>query len=582
MTTLRPSRSRWRIRCLLLSFAAAASITVTLAGTGVPDIGKAGAAGLPTGGSAPPLRFTWSSAATTVQPPPLKFASSAYDSDNDTIVLFGGEEADGALSDNTWIWDGSAWTDYPGSEIQAPPARQMASMAFDPQLHQLILFGGQGIGGQILGDTWAWNGASWFQQTTTAGVTTPPPREAASLAYDGSGQLVMFGGTGQVGLLGNGSLPTVPTILPSATSTLPTTTTSLPAAPTVALGDTWLWNGTTWTESSATGPSARSGAAMSYDSADNDTVLFGGETTPADSTSPNLVGDTWTWSGSTWTLASPHTSPEPRVWAGLGDVVPAHGVVLVAGSGTHGVLGDTWLWNGSDWTRPPVTGGLSPRSAATTAYSATSDQVVLFGGIAPGGTVLGDTVMMTTMLGDVSGSGPAVVSTTTVPAHSTRPSIRPAKAGASAGSVPNGISAGSDPLAVTATTLRRGEMVTLAGSGFGPGSTVTITFHSIPQIVGWATADRRGSFQATVAVPQEAAGGAHHFEASGQSPSGRVAQLVVAVEVVGVPGRSTASPGQTLVMVAIALFLPLAAWLGMGGAGWARSRRRRLTGRASG
>jgi hypothetical protein len=567
---------------LLLSFAAAGSMTVAMAGTGFAGIGKAGAAGLPTGGATPQLRFTWSSASTTVQPPPLKYASSAYDSDNNTIVLFGGEEADGALSDNTWIWDGSAWTDYPGSEIQAPPARQMASMAFDPQLHQLILFGGQGIGGQILGDTWAWNGASWFQQTTTAGVTTPPPREAASLAYDGSGQLVMFGGTGQVGLLGNGSLPTIPgTILPSTTSTLPTTTTSLPDAPTVALGDTWLWDGTTWTESSATGPSARSGAAMSFDSADNDTVLFGGETTPADSSSPNLVGDTWTWSGSTWTQASPHTSPESRVWAGLGDDIPAHGVVLVAGSGAQGALGDTWLWNGSDWTRPPVTGGPSMRSAATTAYSATSDQVVLFGGIAPGGTVLGDTVIMTTTLGDSSGSGPTVVSAPTVPAHSARPSIRPAKAAGSAGSVPNRVPAGSDPLAVTATTLHRGETVTLAGSGFGPGSTVTITFHSIPQVVGRATADSRGSFEATVTVPEEAAGGTHHFEASGQNSSGRVAQLVVAVKVIGVPGRSTASPGQTLVMLAIALFLPLAAWLGMGGAGWARSRRRRLADRAS-
>jgi hypothetical protein len=90
-----------------------------------------------------------------------------YDSDSKTVVLFGGVQPDGALSSDTWVWNGSTWSDYPGSEVQAPPARQKASMAFDAKLHQLILFGGEGTGGRLLSDTWAWNGASWYDETAT-------------------------------------------------------------------------------------------------------------------------------------------------------------------------------------------------------------------------------------------------------------------------------------------------------------------------------------------------------------------------------------------------------------------------------
>ena len=140
-------------------------------------------------------QLTWSQALPRLRPPPLEYASAVYDSDNGTVVLFGGVETNGDLSDTTWVWAHSDWTAYSASQIQAPPAREMASMAFDPELHKLILFGGQGVGGQLLDDTWAWNGASWYQ--LTAGPDDiPSPRQAAGLAYDRNGSLVLFGGTG--------------------------------------------------------------------------------------------------------------------------------------------------------------------------------------------------------------------------------------------------------------------------------------------------------------------------------------------------------------------------------------------------
>jgi hypothetical protein len=57
------------------------------------------------------------------------------------------------------------------------------------------------------------------------------------------------------------------------------------------LGDTWTWDGTTWTKQApATSPSARYEPSMAYDTAASHTVLFGGG-------GKILFSDTWTWGG---------------------------------------------------------------------------------------------------------------------------------------------------------------------------------------------------------------------------------------------------------------------------------------------
>jgi hypothetical protein len=62
-----------------------------------------------------------------------------------------------------------------------------------------------------------------------------------------------------------------------------------------------------WTEQSPqTSPPMRTSFAMAYDSGHSKVVLFGG----AGSTVMDLnLGDTWVWDGSTWTQESPQTSP---------------------------------------------------------------------------------------------------------------------------------------------------------------------------------------------------------------------------------------------------------------------------------
>jgi len=56
------------------------------------------------------------------------------------------------------------------------------------------------------------------------------------------------------------------------------------------LSDTWEWDGDAWTQVADTGPSLRAFTSMTFDSKRNRTVLFGG----AD-TSGNILNDTWEW-----------------------------------------------------------------------------------------------------------------------------------------------------------------------------------------------------------------------------------------------------------------------------------------------
>ena len=140
-------------------------------------------------------------------------------------------------------------------------------------------------------------------------------------------------------------------------------------------GDTWEWDGTTWTERTfETSPSPRSDMAMA--SLGNKVVLFGGAVGSA-------LGDTWEYDGKAWTekkIAGP-PARQRFAMATLGDRV-----VLFGGLGDAGDLGDTWEYDGTAWTQKNVTG---PSARTGHAMTTLEDKVVLFGGI--GGGNLDDT-----------------------------------------------------------------------------------------------------------------------------------------------------------------------------------------------
>ena len=209
----------------------------------------------------------------------------------------------------------------------SPPARSDASMAYDPATGNVLLFGGNG-GTTALDDTWTWDGTTW---TELSPPTSPSARMGASMAYDpATGDMVLFGGTG-------GNLNT-------------------------ALGDTWTWNGSNWTQiRPATSPPARYGASMSFDSATGDMVLFGGADGLGAGTAGGVLDDTWTWDGTTWSEHSPSRSPGGRVF-GVSAFDPATGNLVLFGGETYTVSpSNTYRTTRGSGTAPPGRNSRPPR-----------------------------------------------------------------------------------------------------------------------------------------------------------------------------------------------------------------------------
>ena len=337
---------------------------------------------------------TWTELFPVTNPPARHGDPIACDPTTGNVVLFGGAGPSGSeILNDTWLWNGTTWTQVddtgdPGCTTTctaSPPVRAFATMVYDPTTGNVVLFGGQN-GSGTLNDTWLWNGTTWTQVDDTGdpGCTTtctasPPMRGYASIAYDlTTGDVVLFGGYQSGG---------------------------------VDLNDTWLWNGTTWTQVDDTGdpgcttactnsPSARFDATMAQ--ATSSVVLFGGLSFALVA----VQNDTWLWNGITWTQVDDTGDPGCTTTCTASPPVredeamaydPTTGDVVLFGGIGNSVLSDTWLWNGITWTQVDDTGdpgcttactnSPSARYYVTMTYDPTTGDVVLFGGLGLGGNL---------------------------------------------------------------------------------------------------------------------------------------------------------------------------------------------------
>lgn len=296
----------------------------------------------------PNTPLDWTQLLPAASPPARDSASMAQDPASGQVILFGGENNIGNFND-TWNWNGSNWVQI--TTAHSPTPRSGAAMAFDSAGH-LILFGGINIeGGGFLGDTWSWNGSDWTQLSPT---TSPPARSYATMAFDqATGQLILFGG------FNSAHKPSL-------------------------FQDTWRWNGTTWVQlSPTTSPPARQGAAMAYDPATGQLILFGGRSSGA-------LNDTWNWTGSNWVLLTPTTSPSPRVGPSMAYDSSTGQLILFGGNSKAGLLNDTWNWTGNTWTQLSPNTSPPARNFASMAYDPNSGHLILFGGASARGE-FGDT-----------------------------------------------------------------------------------------------------------------------------------------------------------------------------------------------
>jgi hypothetical protein len=225
----------------------------------------------------------------------------AYDAAQGQVVLFGGLATVSSRLGDTWLWNGSNWTQ--ASPANSPPARASGVMVYDAATSQIVLFGGVNAGGSDIGDTWLWNGTDWTQATP---ANSPSPRDDYAMVYDAAhGEVVLFGGAS------NGTY----------------------------LNDTWVWNGTNWTQlSPANSPPARYTPGMAYDAALGQVVMWGGY-------NGTYLNDTWVWDGTNWTQETPQNSPTGRYASNAITYDAAQGqVLLFGGLDSSQEFNDTWVW----------------------------------------------------------------------------------------------------------------------------------------------------------------------------------------------------------------------------------------------
>jgi hypothetical protein len=110
---------------------------------------------------------------------------------------------------------------------------------------------------------------------------------------------------------------------------------------TVTFGDTWVWDGATWTQRNPpSSPTARSGHAMTFDARRGRVVLYGG----VNQLTSTRFSDTWEWDGSTWVQRSLATSPPALHAHAMTYDIALGRQVLFGGFGpTSSVSSDTWL-----------------------------------------------------------------------------------------------------------------------------------------------------------------------------------------------------------------------------------------------
>ncbi len=118
-------------------------------------------------------------------------ASIVYDPVRGQSLLFGGIDGPTGLND-TWSFQDDWVKLNPPSP--RPSRRYNHAMAWDEARERIVMFGGFVGGGLTTNDTWEWDGQAW-SQASNCGSAPPPVRTEHTMAYHaGTKQMVLYGG----------------------------------------------------------------------------------------------------------------------------------------------------------------------------------------------------------------------------------------------------------------------------------------------------------------------------------------------------------------------------------------------------
>jgi hypothetical protein len=234
--------------------------------------------------------------------------------------------------------------------------RTFPAVTYDASRHRILLFGGNRVlfgkdrnDYEFLNDFWEFDGTQW----TPIKVATPEARAEAAFTFDAARQkAVLFGGY----RIENGVMK--------------------------RLSDTWEWDGRVWTQVAEGRPSARSGAAITYDTRRQKVVLFGGGIRNGGG------NETWEWNGKTWQEIKLAQS-EPRYNSTMVFDESRNRIIRFGGWDGRQRVSETWEFDGKVWRRLAIESP-EPRNHAALAYDSRRHKIILFGGH-NGDFVFGDT-----------------------------------------------------------------------------------------------------------------------------------------------------------------------------------------------
>lgn len=280
-----------------------------------------------------------------------------YDDRRELIILHGGFGL-GNVSHNqllqglsamrpeqndTWVWDGSSW------KLLSNCQQSLVShgMAYDKKTGQNVILGGW-TGSQRIKSTYVLIHDNWIQ-ADAGNVFEVGGFQNHTMEYDEKRKtVIMFGGL----------------------------TIKMPGGQ-IALGDTWEWNGSGWSQLHVDGPDPRWGHKMVYDQYMGAIILFGGNN------GKTILGDTWIWEGSSagWRKVSSKSNPSARSNHGMIYDSLRRRVLMFGGLSADKVpLNDLWDWNGQEWILMMEQAPPKPRYNHGFAYDTKRHKCVLFGG----------------------------------------------------------------------------------------------------------------------------------------------------------------------------------------------------------
>ena len=301
-------------------------------------------------------------------PTPTTSAALAFDTAQQQMVLFGGDDAVGTVLDTALLFDGANWA-VDTTHVVAPSARDSSTLTMSPDGTALMLFGGDDQG-FALNDTWLRDGIAWSLAQAGQSTTSDAANQVPQLAYDPtrgrsvrlihvfSGGLPWstweWDGIDWTQMPGLSSQSTAGALVydPSQRNVLFVGSSNSHAS---AAMETSEWNGTSWTlQSPVHAPVARTGPAVASDPLINGVLLFGGNLLQGNTAS----NETWLWDGTDWQLLAPATSPPatPNATLAFDPVSQAMLMFIAQTSSNSGVVpSQTWTWDGTNWKQltPP-------------------------------------------------------------------------------------------------------------------------------------------------------------------------------------------------------------------------------------